>query len=379
MDKIFFLFLFCFFSIVALLWGHPVETLSNGERASAEGPRKYLFPLVGDWMKGPIRAAAFLIEYVDFQCPVCKRYNEINKQLLKDYQGRLLIIYRHKPSPTHPYSFIAALSAEAAGKEGCFWQMTDLLFEKQDQWANAQDPWKFFRQYAQSLNIVDERFLRNLKDPQLQKKIYKDIQSSLALGATTIPSFFLNAERIPNPQSYEDFKILIEASLIKSKKTQVHEHADIRVVLDGKPVDFSLPKFQSKYGQELDPYVHLHHGNGKVLHKHKNGINLGYFFNTLGMDFGKDHFTLDTGKRFEPSGNKVLLLFVNGRKEPLMDAYEPKDLDRILLYFGPNSEELIAKELALVSDEACIYSLKCPQRGMPPEEECTGQLGSDCQ
>ncbi|TFE72089.1 protein-disulfide isomerase [Methylacidiphilum caldifontis] len=379
MIKSAFFFFFYLFFFSTLLSGHPAESLPPMDSPPSTGPQKYLYPLVGDWIKGPVRAPAFIIEYVDFQCPVCKRYNEIVNNLLKDYPGRLSVIFRHKPSEAHPYAFIAALSAEAAGAEGCFWQMANSLFEKQEQWSNSSDPLKLFKEYAVALNIPEEKFMNNLRRPELRKKIFQDIQSSLVLGATRVPSFILSGERIPNPESYEDFKILVEASLIKSKKTQVHEHADFRVVLEGKPVDFSAAKYQSRFGQEIDPYVHLHHGNGRVLHKHKKGITLGYFFKTLGMELNKNRFVLDTGEKYEVREGKVLLLFVNGKEEPLLDNYEPQDLDKILIYYGPFDYKLISKEISLVSDEACIYSLKCPQRGVPPEEECVGQLGSDCQ
>ncbi|QSR87173.1 DsbA family protein [Candidatus Methylacidiphilum infernorum] len=375
-----FFFLFCFLTLLALLYGHPTENRSARDRSFDGGVQKYLFPLLGDWIKGPVRAPVFLIEYVDFQCPVCKRYNETVNKLLKDYQGNLSVIYRHKPSQTHPYAFIAALCAESAGLEGRFWPMVDLLFENQERWAGVADPIKLFKEYAMALNIPEEKFMQNLRKPELRDKILKDLQSSFILGMTQVPSFILGGERIPNPQSYEDFKILVEAALIKSKKRElVHEHADFRVVLDGKPIDFSAPKYQSRFGQEIDPYVHLHHGNGRVIHKHKRGITLGYFFKTLGMELSKDRFVLDTGEKFEVRNGKVLLLFVNGKLEPSLDAYEPRDLDRILIYYGPFVDKLIAKEISSVSDEACIYSLKCPQRGKPPDEECVGQLGSDCQ
>jgi hypothetical protein len=73
-----------------------------------------------------------------------------------------------------------------------------------------------------------------------------------------------------------------------------------------------------------------------------------------------------------------LKMFVNGKLNDQFDAYVPKDLDRIAIIYGNEPEAKMAEEAGSVSDDACIYSLTCPQRGKPPTEECVGGLGTDC-
>jgi len=72
-----------------------------------------------------------LVEYLDFECPVCKTYTPLIKELQEAFPDELRIVTRHLPMVGHKNSVTAARAAEAAGKQGKFWEMHDLLFEKQ--------------------------------------------------------------------------------------------------------------------------------------------------------------------------------------------------------------------------------------------------------
>ncbi|CAF0691453.1 DsbA family protein [Candidatus Methylacidithermus pantelleriae] len=331
-----------------------------------------------DWVKGNPDAPLTLVEYLDFQCPACRSYAPVIQRLLSEFHGRLLVVVRHHPSNLHPWAFLASLAAEAAGKEGKFWQMHDLLFDRQSEWSSGSDPLSYFESYAASLGIPKEKFREDLNDRTLRARVLADLWSASILGAHSIPSFFLNGHRIPNPKTYDDFRTLVRAAEIQATAEQVHEHADFLVMVDGKPIDFSLPRYQSARGQEKDPKVHLHHGNGHVLHIHARGVTLSYFFQTLGIRFGPEGMVMDDGRKYPNDGGRHWRLFVNGTENHLLERYEPKDLDRILLTYGPLPPQEIQRELAMVPNDACLYSHTCPERGTPPDEECSGLLGSDC-
>ncbi|MCI0566438.1 hypothetical protein L0Y46_04570 [bacterium] len=144
-----------------------------------------------------------------------------------------------------------------------------------------------------------------------------------------------------------------------------HIHADIKIYAHDQLIDLSLPEYQSTEERELDPDTHLHDGNGNVWHIHAEGITLGRFVSSLPISLAEDE-------------NNKITLVVNGKKNLDAMNFTPEDLDRALLYHGAASDEEIMALFETVTDEACIYSHKCPERGTPPEEKCGGGIGSKC-
>jgi len=87
--------------------------------------------------------------------------------------------------------------------------------------------------------------------------------------------------------------------------------------------------------------------------------------------------TTDDGQELCSSDENSLKVFVNGRRQIPFVNYAMKDLNRILITYGPLTEDVIA-QLNALTDQACIFSEKCPERGKAPEEACVGGLGTDC-
>src|SRR5437879_120813 len=87
-----------------------------------------------DWILGNPDAPVTLLEYGDFECPYCAMARPVLEGLVKGYPDTIRLIYRHFPVTTaHPHAFMAAESAEAAGTQGKFWKMHDMLFTHQQQ------------------------------------------------------------------------------------------------------------------------------------------------------------------------------------------------------------------------------------------------------
>src|ERR1700719_2114754 len=105
---------------------------------------------------GPATAALTLEEYGDFQCPPCGKLSEPINQLQKQYNLR--VIFREFPLPVHAHAREAACAAEAAGMQGRFWQMHDLLFREQAVWSNSPDARTLFNAYAGMLQLDLDRF-----------------------------------------------------------------------------------------------------------------------------------------------------------------------------------------------------------------------------
>ncbi|MBI4173793.1 MAG: hypothetical protein HY519_03685 [Candidatus Aenigmarchaeota archaeon] len=151
----------------------------------------------------------------------------------------------------------------------------------------------------------------------------------------------------------------------------VHEHADFLLYLDGQPYDFAQAKYMSAANHSLSNFVHLHDLDGKVIHKHASGITLGFFFQSLGMRFNASCFVLDSGAAY--CNGKHLSMLVNGKKSGAFGDYELNDLDRILISYGNATDTELLQQMAAVTDNACRFSEKCPERGRPPpESSCVG-------
>src|SRR5262245_28958509 len=86
--------------------------------------------------RGTATAPVTLVEYGDYECPFCASYNVALKDLLQRYGSRVRLEYLHYPLPNHPNAVLAASAAEAAGEQGQYWEMNDLLFESQTKWAH---------------------------------------------------------------------------------------------------------------------------------------------------------------------------------------------------------------------------------------------------
>ena len=112
----------------------------------------------------------------------------------------------------------AARAAEAAGKQGKFWEMHDLLFDLQDEWSQEKNAKDKFLEYAQSLDLDLDQFEADIDSKEVKDKVTQDYQSGLRLGVNSTPTFFLNGLKLQNPETYEEFKNLIESSIEQSQQ-----------------------------------------------------------------------------------------------------------------------------------------------------------------
>lgn len=170
-------------------------------------------PAIGEHIKGNEAAPLVLIEYGDFQCPACAAYYPIVKQLLQDYGQNLKIIYRHFPlTNIHPNAQPSAQAAEAAGLRGKFWEMHNLLYERQKEWSDLLDAKSKFSQYGRELGLDEQKFSADFTSKAVKNKINADQFAGRRANVQGTPSFFLNDGFI-QPRSYEEFKAIIDSRL----------------------------------------------------------------------------------------------------------------------------------------------------------------------
>jgi len=164
-----------------------------------------------DWSQGKIGSKVVLVEYSDFQCPACGAYYPIVKKLVQEFGDRIQMVYRNFPLSTiHVNAERAARAAESAGLQGKFWEMHDMLFENQTRWATAGNSLDLFTQYALSLGLDKSKFTGDFSSNAVRDAVNSDYESGLKSGVNGTPTFFINGKKIENPNSYDDFKILIQ-------------------------------------------------------------------------------------------------------------------------------------------------------------------------
>ncbi len=176
----------------------------------------------GAWATGPENAPVTLVEFADFECPACGQAFPVLEQILKDYNGKIRFVHKHfplYPSP-HIHSMIAAEAAEAAGAQGKFWGMHDLLFKNQDQWARPDDskwdPMPFYEQYAQTLGLNVTDFKKFVKDNKGKDAIERDQKEGQKLGVNATPTIYINGKGSSGVPTYDDLKKQIDAILNSS-------------------------------------------------------------------------------------------------------------------------------------------------------------------
>ncbi|MDO8269223.1 MAG: thioredoxin domain-containing protein [Candidatus Levybacteria bacterium] len=180
--------------------GHVRMITSKGEEATASAD--------------PSAQIVSIVEYADLQCPACKTYHPIVKELLAAYPDRVKLTFKHYPLVSiHPNAMPSALAAEAAGKQNKFFEYIDMLYEKQEVWSALPNPQAKFEEYAKALSLDLERFKKDQKDPSAEKSINDQREEGISNGVTGTPTFYLEGEKIESPVGIEEFKKLIDAKL----------------------------------------------------------------------------------------------------------------------------------------------------------------------
>jgi protein-disulfide isomerase len=167
-----------------------------------------------DWVKGNSEASVTVVEYGDFQCPACRFYAPLVAQLNQDLGDRVRIVFRHFPlTSIHGNAVVSARAAEAAGLQGKFWEMHDILYDQQPNWANVRDPRSLFIAYGEQIGLDPEKFQADLNSRVVADAVTQDLNSATALRLRGTPSFLINDRLIENPVSYDEFRTTVETAL----------------------------------------------------------------------------------------------------------------------------------------------------------------------
>lgn len=166
-------------------------------------------------MTGTKEAKVNIIEFGDYQCPACAYAHPIVQQLIKAYKDNpnVNFVFRHFPLAQHSNAIISAEAAEAAGTQGKFWEMSDMLYRGQNEWSGNSKPIEIFIGYAQKLELDVKAFTDSINQQKFRDVIIKDRSDGQALGVNSTPTFFINGEKITGVPNFDNFKKIIDGKL----------------------------------------------------------------------------------------------------------------------------------------------------------------------
>jgi len=166
---------------------------------------------------GGTKAPVTIIEFSDYQCPFCKRAEDVVDQVMKTYGDKVRLVFRDYPLPFHPNARPAAEAANCANAQGKFWPYHQKLFANQS--ALAADNLKT---YAKDLGLDSGKFEQCLADDKsIKAAIDKDIADGEKVGVNGTPAFFINGRMLSGAQPFEKFKEIIDDELASAKSGAV--------------------------------------------------------------------------------------------------------------------------------------------------------------
>ncbi len=174
---------------------------------------------IGDHVFGSSEGKVLLIEYGDFQCPACGSAHPILKEISQEYKDDLTFIFRNNPiTQIHPNAKVAAAAAEAAGLQGKYWEMHDILYEQQTTWSNASidDRQAFFIDMAKEVAVPDiDKFKKDLSSSKVSSKINFDLALGRKDNVSATPTIFFNGKHLESDvwTDLTKFKALVEDAI----------------------------------------------------------------------------------------------------------------------------------------------------------------------
>jgi protein-disulfide isomerase len=174
----------------------------------------------GGRIRGDANAPVTLVEFGDYECPTCGQYHPIVSELLNRYHGKLKLQYHHYPLiQIHPNAMPAALAAEAAADQGKFWEMHDLIFEHQREWAGTSNAEATFVQYAIQLGLDANKFQQSVRSPETRDRVLADVTRGNPLVDKGTPTFIINGETLTELLSLEGMAEVVDRHLAAAGKT----------------------------------------------------------------------------------------------------------------------------------------------------------------
>lgn len=255
----------CVLTLATLCFAVP-GAMAQGQASQVAGPASpALMVLTSATSRGSDKALITVLVFSDFESFPCARSAGVLAGLLGQTRD-IRVIFKHAPAATNPNAMLAHEAALAAGAEGKFWEMHDILFENQTKLGRAG-----LLEYAKALGLDLPAFQQALDNHTYRPIIDRDLAEAKGLGVTTTPTFFVNGRRLVGPQGYASLGAVIEsllAGIPKSQRVQEEivasgpaqainlEHAPIRGPATAPVSLVEFSDFECPYCAETAPIVH---------------------------------------------------------------------------------------------------------------------------
>lgn len=154
-----------------------------------------------------------LVVFSDFQCSACQAASTEIEKIVQDFHDRVTLVYKHYPLPRFENSLVAAQAAEAAGVQGQFWGMHDMLYNNQADWIASEQPSNYFQGYARELALDLEQFQQDMVSEELQQIIKQDVADGQLLEILGTPTIYVNGSPLPVNPNYKNLRKAIELEL----------------------------------------------------------------------------------------------------------------------------------------------------------------------
>jgi protein-disulfide isomerase len=329
----------------------------GGVQVSAEDAAKPSYET--DRVRGKKDALVSVIEYADFQCPACAATEPLMEALIEKYKDRVGFIFRHFPLAGHDEAYRASLYAEAAGKQGKFFELGRVLYAKQSEWGdmNVRLDEKIDT-YATTVGLNIDQLRADMERPDVRGPIDMGLAYGTALKIPGTPTILVQGVIVTStPRTVEAFSALLDAALAQAEhgasvRSSAPAYASIAVFANGKRVSLSaIPKNDMADIAFADDA-------GEVLARRTYG-------STLLDVFTAPHGLTDTcvtisGTAYCAKTGGLVELYVNGlRRTGSPAAYVPQAGDSILLSVASPSNAAVIKEVQSVPALPCAFGGQC--------------------
>jgi protein-disulfide isomerase len=207
----------------------PVTSGTTNTATNGVPPKPNNTPIVSNMQgaqppnfKGAQNSSVVLEEFADYQCPTCATMHPVMNEITATYGSRIKFIYRNYPlTQIHRNAYEAAVAAEAAGLQGKFWDMQNLIFQNQRNWQNVEIVRPVFEGYAQTLGLDVEKFKTDVAGLPAKQRVDMDAARARSLNVSSTPTVLVNGLPIPFEQmTIDGMKRIIDAELAKTGGNQ---------------------------------------------------------------------------------------------------------------------------------------------------------------
>jgi protein-disulfide isomerase len=161
-------------------------------------------------MAGSGSARVTLVEFADYECPHCKRFQPVLRQILDEFKGDVRLYFKHYPLPQHTNARLAAEAAVAAQKQGKFWQFQDRLWENQDGLSPSE-----MEKFAKDVGLDMNKFRADVDDSRTKARVQKDRADGATLGLSSTPTLYIDGREYTDAKDTESLREWIKEELTK--------------------------------------------------------------------------------------------------------------------------------------------------------------------